>query len=129
MRPLLFLPAALLMSSCTIGPMITPSGVSLGGTVFTKSDAHYAKYDGPLGKVEYGTIKGDETVIPTKVINAYTIAEVVRGATSAFRTSESTSRILAKEKTAQTAANNAAEVEKIRILNPVEVIETPPIAP
>ena len=117
------------MSSCTIGPMITPSGVSLGGTVFTKSDAHYAKYDGPLGKVEYGTIKGDETVIPTKVINAYTSAEVVRGATSAFRTSESTSRILAKEKTAQSAANNAAEVEKIRILNPVEVIETAPIAP
>lgn len=121
--------AALLMSSCTIGPMITPSGVSLGGTVFTKSDAHYAAYDGPLGKVEYGTLKGDETVIPGKVINAYTIAEVVRGATSAFRTSESTSRILAREKTAQSAAHNAAEVEKLKILNPVEVTESVPVAP
>jgi len=126
MKTLLFLPAALLMSSCTVGPMITASGVSLGGTVFTKSDAHYAKYDGPLGKIEYGTIKGDETVIPTKAINAYTIGEVVRSATSAFRTSESTTRILAKEKTAQQAAQNATEIEKLKILNPVEEIVVPP---
>lgn len=109
-----------------MGPVITASGVSLGGTVFTKSDANYAKYDGPLGKIEYGIIKGDETIIPAKIINAYTIAEVVRGATSAFRTSESTSRILAKEQTARSAANNAAEVEKLKILNPVEEIVPAP---
>ncbi len=126
MKRLLFLPAALLMPSCTVGPVITASGVSLGGTVFTKSDAHYAKYDGPLGKIEYGTLKGDETVIPTKAINAYTIGEAIRGATSAFRTSESTTRILAKEKTAQSAASNAADVEKLKILNPVEEIVPAP---
>lgn len=114
------------MPSCTVGPVITASGVSLGGTVFTKSDAHYAKYDGPLGKIEYGTLKGDETVIPTKAINAYTIGEAIRGATSAFRTSESTTRILAKDQTAREASKNAAEVEKLRILNPVEEIVTPP---
>jgi len=41
-----------------------------------------------------------------------------------FRTSESTTRILAKEETSRAATSSAAEVESLKILNPVE-----PVAP
>ena len=70
----------LLLASCTVGPVITATSVSLGGTVMTKSKGYYARYDGPLGKIETGTAETDETVIPGKVANYYGIKAATDGA-------------------------------------------------
>jgi hypothetical protein len=96
--------------------------VSLGGSVFSKSTSETASYSGPLGNLSYADAGKDETVIPGKVANYYGIKAVTEAATSMFRTSESTTRILAKEETSRAATSSAAEVESLKILNPVEEV-------
>ena len=96
--------------------------MSLGGSIFTKSANETATYSGPLGNLSYADTGKDETVIPGKVVNYYGIKAATEAATSMFRTSESTTRILAKEETKKAATSSAAEVEKLKILNPVEEV-------
>ncbi len=107
------------------------SYVSLGGSVFSKSTKETASYSGPLGTLSYADSGKDETIIPGKVVNYWGLKAAADAATSMFRTSESTTRVLAKEETKKAATASAAEVEKVKILNPVEeaipaaVIPTP----
>jgi hypothetical protein len=102
------------------------SVVSLGGSVFTKSNGETASYSGPLGTLTYSDNGKDETVIPGKIANYYGVKAVTEAATSMFRTSESTTRILAKEETSRAATTSAADVEKLKILNPAEEIPVQP---
>ena len=123
----------LALPACTVRPMMKSgdSYVSLGGSIFTKSANETATYSGPLGNLSYADTGKDETVIPGKVVNYYGIKAATEAATSMFRTSESTTRILAKEETKKVGIQSAADVEKVKILNPVEeaipaaVIPTP----
>ena len=103
--------------------------MSLGGSVFSKSTGETATYSGPLGTLSYKDTGKDETVIPGKVVNYYGLKAAADAATSMFRTSESTTRILAKEETKKAATSSAAEVEKLKILNPVEEIAPAAITP
>jgi hypothetical protein len=114
--------------SCTVRPLISSgdSVVSLGGSVFTKSNGETASYSGPLGTLTYNDTGKDETVIPGKIANYYGIKAVTEAATSMFRTSESTTRILAKEETSRAATTSAADVEKLKVLNPVEEVTVQP---
>lgn len=112
---MLCLSACLLAASCTVGPVITANSVSLGGTLMTKSKGYYARYDGPLGKIETGTAETDETVIPGKVANYYGIKAATDGAVALLKTKETTTRVLAREETSRAAAQSAASVEKARI--------------
>ncbi len=109
-------------ASCTVRPLIRSgdSMVSLGGSIFTKSSGETASYSGPLGTLSYQDTGKDETVIPGKIVNYYGIKAAIDGVTAATRTKESTTRILAKEETAREATRSAADVEKLKILNPVE---------
>lgn len=100
--------------------MITPKGVSLGGTIGTKSEGYYARYDGPLGKLEYGTAKNDETVIPGKIANYHGLKAATNGAVSMLRTTESTKRVLGSQEVTKEGIRSAERVESLRILNPVE---------
>ena len=120
---------ALACAACTVRPLIRSgeSVVSLGGSVFTKSAGETASYSGPLGTLSYSDTGKDETVIPGKIANYYGVKAVTEAATSMFRTSESTTRILAKEETSRAATSSAADVEKLKILNPVE--EAVPVNP
>ena len=117
----------LALPACTVRPMMKSgdSYVSLGGSVFTKSTNETASYSGPLGTLSYADAGTDETIIPGKIANYYGIKATTEALTSAFRTSESTTRILAKEETKKAATSSAAEVEKLKILNPVEPIPAP----
>lgn len=125
MKQLLILLLAL--PACTMGPVATSKGVSLGGTIFTKSDGLYAKYDGPFGKMEYGTVKNDETIIPSKISNYYGLKAAIGGTVAALRTTESTKRVLSGHEVQKTGIKSAAEVEKLKILNPIE--EEIPLTP
>jgi len=107
--------SASLLASCTVGPVITANSVSLGGTLMTKSKGNYARYDGPLGKIETGTAETDETVIPGKVANYYGIKAAADGAVALLKTKETTTRVLAREETSRAATQSAASVEKARI--------------
>ena len=120
---LLLLPLA----SCTVHPLIRSGDtvVSLGGSIFTKSASSSANYSGPLGELSYKETGRDETIIPGKVVNYWGLKAATDAATSMLRTKESTTRILAKEETSRAATKSAAEVETVRILNPVEL---PPAA-
>jgi hypothetical protein len=120
---------ALACAACTVRPLISSgdSVVSLGGSIFTKSAGETASYSGPLGTLSYNDTGKDETVIPGKIANYYGVKAVAEAATSMFRTSESTTRILAKEETSRAATTTAADVEKLKILNPVE--EAVPVNP
>ena len=122
MTGLKLLTILVLLPSCTVRPMIKvgDSFVSLGGSVFTKSANESASYSGPLGTLRYADNGKDETVIPGKVVNYWGLKAAIDGATSAMRTKESTTRILAKEETKKVGLKTAADVEKVKILNPVE---------
>ena len=113
---------ALACASCTVRPLIRSgdSLVSLGGSIFTKSSGETASYSGPLGTLSYTDTGKDETVIPGKIVNYYGIKAATEAATSAFRTSESTTRVLAKEETKKAGIQSAERVESLKILNPVE---------
>ena len=125
MKHLLFL--CLALPACTVRPMMKAgdSYVILGGSVFSKSTSETASYSGPLGTLSYTDTGKDETIIPGKVVNYWGVKAATEAATSMWRTSESTTRILAKEETKKAATSAAADVEKLRILNPAEPIPTP----
>jgi hypothetical protein len=122
MKPILLL--CLALPACTVRPVMKSgdSYVSLGGSIFSKSTSETASYSGPLGNLSYADAGKDETVIPAKVVNYYSVKAISEAATSMFRTSESTTRILAKEETSRAATSSAAEVESLKILNPVEEV-------
>lgn len=88
--------------------------------MMTKTEGYYAEYDGPFGKIKVGNSKSDETGVPKAAITGYTAIGIGKQLLDSTRAKESTTRILAKEKTAQQANQTAASIEKIRILNPVE---------
>ena len=112
----------LALPACTVRPMMKSgdSYVSLGGSVFSKSNSETASYSGPLGTLSYKDTGKDETVIPGKIVNYYGLKTAAEAATSMLRTKESTARILAKEETKKVGIKSAADVEKVKILNPVE---------
>ena len=118
-----------MLPACTVRPVIRSGDqlVSLGGSIFSKSSGETASYSGPLGNLSYADTAKDETIIPGKVVNYWGVKAATEAATSMFRTSESTTRILAKEETSRAATSSAAEVESLKILNPVE--EAIPTAP
>jgi hypothetical protein len=122
MKPALFLLLALL-PACTVKPTIRSGQtvVTLGGSIFTKTTGETASYSGPLGNLNYSTATNDETVVPGKIVNYYGIKSAVNGATAALRTTESTKRILGAQQVSKEATRSAADVEKLRILNPVEI--------
>ena len=125
MKRLLFL--CLALPACTVRPVMKSgdSYVSLGGSIFSKTSNETATYSGPLGTLSYADTGKDETIIPGKVVNYWGIKAATEAATSMWRTSESTTRILAKEETSRAATSSAADVEKLKILNPVELIPAP----
>ena len=122
MKRLLFL--CLALPACTVRPVIKSGDqvVSLGLSIFSKSAGETASYSGPLGNLSYADTAKDETVIPGKVVNYWGVKAATGAATSMFRTSESTTRVLAKEETSRAATSSAAEVESLKILNPVEEV-------
>ena len=122
MKPILLL--CLALPACTVRPIIKSGDayVSLGGSVFSKSTSETASYSGPLGNLSYADAGKDETVMPAKVVNYYSVKAISEAATNMFRTSESTTRVLAKEETSRAATSSAAEVESLKILNPVEEV-------
>jgi hypothetical protein len=125
MKALLF--SLFMLPACTVRPVIRSGDqlVSLGGSIFSKSSGETASYSGPLGNLSYADTAKDETVIPGKVVNYWGVKAATEAATSMFRTSESTTRILAKEETSRAATSSAAEVESLKILNPVEPVPAP----
>ncbi len=110
--------------ACTFGPIATKKGVSMGGSALTKNKGYYARYEGEFGKIEVGNNESDETIIPGKLINYYGIKSAMEGATAALRTTESTKRILSGHEASKHATTSAADVEKLKILNPVEEAAT-----
>jgi len=119
-----------ILTGCTVGPIATEKGVSLGGSWMTKNKGYYARYNGPLGVLETGSAENDETVIPGKVVNYYGIKAATEGAVSLMRTREGTARLVERETTKRAGIQTGGEVEKLRILNPapeavVEVVPVP----
>lgn len=108
----------LLASACTVGPIATVKGVSMGGSLGTKTKGYYASYSGPLGEIKVGTAETDETVIPGKVVNYWGVKAATEGAVDMLKSKETTTRVLAREETSRAATKSAAGVEKLRILNP-----------
>jgi hypothetical protein len=108
------------LPSCSFGPVATTKGVSLGGSLFVKTKGHYATYDGPFGKLSYGTTENDETVVPSKVSNYYGIKAAADAASSMLKTTESTKRVLGSQGVATESIKSSERVESLRILNPVE---------
>lgn len=126
MKRLHFLPLLALLPSCEVLPtarLADGSIITGGATFLTKSTAKAVNIEHPNGlKLNYATTGHDETVIPGKVVNYYGLKAAADAATSMLRTKESTTRILAKEETSRAATKTAAEVEKVKILNPVEEV-------
>ena len=118
-----------ILTGCTVGPIATEKGVSLGGTLMTKNKGYYARYKGPLGEMETGSAENDETVIPGKLINYYGIKAATDGAVSLMRTREETARLVERETTKRAGIQTGGEVEKLRILNPAPeaVVEAVPV--
>ena len=116
----------LALPACEVLPTYrSPQGdmITGGGTLFTKSTTKSVNITHPNGlNMTYATAGHDETVIPGKIVNYYGIKAATEAATSMFRTSESTTRILAKEETKKVGIQSAADVEKVKILNPVEEV-------
>ncbi len=121
MKPILLL-SILALPACTVNPFIRSGEtvVSLGGSIFTKTAGESGYYEGPLGKLGYANATKDETVVPGKLINYYGIKSAINGATAALRTTESTKRILSGHEVSKHATSTAADVEKLKILNPIE---------
>lgn len=120
--PLLSLLSILSLPACTIKPTIRRGStvVTLGGSIFTKTAGEKSSYAGPLGNLNYETAINDETTIPGKLINYYGIKAAITGTTDALRTTEKTKRVLGAQDVSKHATSTAADVQKLRILNPVE---------
>lgn len=134
MKPFLTFFFAILMAACNQRPKMTlPDGrvVDLGFSVATKSSTETASYTSPGGEaLNWSSNDRDETVVPVKVTNGYTQLGLGRLAVDAFRTSEGTTRALAREETARNATNKAAASTDLKTLNPVVVPEGPsPVVP
>ena len=97
----------------------------MGGTALTRTEGYYARYDGPYGKIEVGTAKTDETVVPGKLINYYGTKAITNGMVDALKTTEGTKQVLSGHDVTKEGIKATKEVESLKILHPVEV---PPIA-
>lgn len=114
-----------LLASCTVGPFIKGPGgqvASLGGSIFTKTAGESSSYSGPLGNLTHTSASKDETVVPGKLINYYGLKAAINGLTDITKTTEATKTTLSTDSVSKNATNQAAEVEKLKILNPVEEI-------
>ena len=128
MKNITFLLLPLLCVGCSVHPMIkTADGslVSLGGSILTKTAGESGSYSGPLGTLSYSYASKDETVVPGKLINYYGIKAAINGITDITKTTEATKATLSTDSVSKNATNQAADVEKLRILNPVEEIPIP----
>lgn len=107
---------------CTIRPTMRAgeATITLGGSLFTKSRGEIASYQGPHGSLYYQDVGRDETVVPSKLINYYVAKSLINGATTVIKGSQRTTRFIAGERTTRQGIRSAAEVEKLRILNPAE---------
>lgn len=122
MRRFALLPV-LWLASCTVNPFLrTPDGavVSLGGSVFSRSDEESGGYEGPHGKLWYGSKKKDETVVPVRGIGAYQNLGIANTLYKGFKAGEATKVKLGEQSVSKHATTKAAEVETTKILNPVE---------
>lgn len=116
----------LALPACEVLPtakLVDGSIIAGGATFLTKSTAKAVNIEHPNGlKLNYATTGHDETIIPGKYLNLKGMEVAADALTSTFRTSESTTRILAKEETKKVGIQSAADVEKVKILNPVEEV-------
>jgi hypothetical protein len=122
MKALLLLIVFILLPSCSVRPTIKSGEtiVTLGGSMFSKSDNETAGYTGPLGSLSYASVKHDETVVPAKAINSYTTIGLAKEVTKAFDTSEATKVKLGEQSVSKNATNKAAASADLKTLNPVE---------
>jgi len=114
---------ALCVSSCTVYPVIKSgdSYVALGGSVMSKTTGENITYSGPLGNITVTSATKDETVVPGKLINYYGVKAATEGAVSMLKTTETTKRVLSSDSVQKASIKSTAEVEKLRILNPVPI--------
>ena len=117
-----------LLGACNFRPMVTRNGdILLGGSVLTKSSSEYAsvtKVDGT--KIEYARTDGDEISGATTLSSIYHAAKVATNladnATKQNTTNNVTTRTVTGLKENTKIVKGAQEVEKVRILNPVEEV-------
>ncbi len=114
--------------ACSVRPTIKSGEtvVTLGGSIFSKSDNETASYSGPLGNLSYASVRHDETVVPAKAINSYTTIGLAKEVTKAFDTGEATKVKLGEQSVSKNATNKAAASADLKTLNPVEVIPAAP---
>lgn len=117
----LFFVIAAFIPACTIKPTIRSGNqlVTLGGSLFTKTQSETSSYSGPLGNLSYSNSGIDETVLPSKVANYYTTKAIVDGLTNSFKTQQSTSIQKNAQDSAFQSSKISADLEKTKILNPV----------
>ncbi len=120
MKTLLLIPIAACLNACTAGPVATKDGVFMGGSVGTKSKGHYAKYDGPHGKIEWGSTDKDETVIPATYIKGGVIKALSSDALSAHDTTNATTQAIGAQGVQKTQINATKAVD-LKKLSPATI--------
>ena len=123
---ILILIACSMLCGCNFRPMVTKDGdVLLGGSVFTKSSSEYAsvtKVDGT--RIEYARADGDEVSGASTISGIWSAtaisADLANNATKQNVTNNVTTRTVTGMKESTKVLKGAQDVEKLRILNPVE---------
>ncbi len=118
--------AVLFLTSCEVLPTakLADGSIITGGmTAFTRSQSKNVSVTHPNGlAMTYNTTGHDETIVPAQVASVKKLGIITDGATSLFRTAESTKRVLSGHEVSKHATSTAADVEKLKILNPVEEV-------
>lgn len=125
MKPLLLILTSPFFIAATCRPTVRDSQgnfATLGGSVFSKSENESAYYKGPLGEMGYASVKKDETVVPKAVISSRTTLGLAGYAKDAFGMGEKTKVALGAQDVTKHGVSTAADVEKLKILNPVEEV-------
>ena len=100
--------------------MADGSKVDLGFSLATRSDTEAASYTAPTGEaLQWSSSKRDETVVPVAGIKSYTTLGISSDLLGAYRTKESTTRILGAQEVSKNATNKAAASADLKTLNPV----------
>jgi len=105
---------SVLLCSCTVHPFSNGKVTSLGGSVFTKADAEYARATTPDGTtLEYGMTRKDETVVPAAYLRGVVLIKGINSLTSIAKSRDATTVALDKGVTSRAATVEATKQAKI----------------
>lgn len=136
MKQIILLLIFALLQACSVNPTVVtrPDGTvvaSTGGSIFSNSTAEGGEIKMPNGTtISYFKQGKDETTGVVDIAKGKFLLEGTKAlssdALSAHKTTEGTTRVINGNATSVKLGKQAADVEKLRILNPVEVA---PVAP